>query len=88
MDGKRISYCGSRFRGKLKSLIKKNFFKKKKLFQENATVFFSLIKAMAENKYVAIVRKVYSNNNLPRMGVLFPKVKENEVSVSIENYNF
>lgn len=37
---------------------------------------------MVDKKYAAIVRKVYASNNLPRMGVLFPKIEDDEIWVS------
>ncbi|NP_001135434.1 ATP-dependent DNA helicase II [Nasonia vitripennis] len=45
----------------------------------DAVAFYSLVQAMVEKRYAAIVRKVYANNNLPRMGVLFPKVVYDDV---------
>ena len=36
---------------------------------------------MEDEKYVAIVRKVYANNNVPKMGVLFPRLEDDSIHV-------
>ena len=36
---------------------------------------------MAKTGHVAIVRKVYQTNNIPKMGVLFPRMQAGEPSV-------
>ncbi|KAJ8683329.1 hypothetical protein QAD02_019121 [Eretmocerus hayati] len=45
----------------------------------HSKAFYSLVKAMVDLEYAAVVRKVYQNNNLPKMGVLFPKTDNDEV---------
>ncbi|XP_023318253.1 X-ray repair cross-complementing protein 5-like [Trichogramma pretiosum] len=47
--------------------------------EDDAKAFYSLVKAMVEMNYVAIVRKVYQNDNAPKMGVLFPKTEPDSV---------
>lgn len=44
--------------------------------QENSITFNSFVQAMIDMNYVAIVRKVYQRNSVPKMGVLFPKMDE------------
>ncbi|XP_058793850.1 uncharacterized protein LOC131665759 [Phymastichus coffea] len=46
--------------------------------ENDASAFYSLLRAMDVNKYVAIVRKVYAHNNLPKMGALFPRMADDE----------
>lgn len=51
------------------------------LVQEAAEAFYSLFQAMLNTNKVAIVRKVYMQNTMPRMGVLIPRQDENDVWV-------
>ncbi|XP_023246677.1 X-ray repair cross-complementing protein 5-like [Copidosoma floridanum] len=47
--------------------------------EEECVAFYSLVRAMVEKKYAAIVRKVYANNNLPKIGVFFPKIDDDDI---------
>jgi hypothetical protein len=37
---------------------------------------------MVDNEYAAIVRKIYADNNIPKMGVLFPNVDDDDIWVN------